>query len=240
MRLSCINRYFFILASFLLIAGCKKKELPPPDLLQVFSGDSQCCESGSFCKDLVVVEVLSAPAERNLGRSPKRHSLQGIKLKVTPLTEGAHAEPSEGVSDAGGDFRVRLKSAPFFGDQYFRVECVDNPNVKPLLLHLLSGVKVTGDKQEIHAGGSPKQPITITLTDGTGKPTPNVPVFFSLKSGDSDAKITSSQTSTDGNGQISVSISTPGGETGKYEILAEIGTEDSRTRGLVLTVMAVS
>ncbi|MBR6373807.1 MAG: Na/Pi symporter [Victivallales bacterium] len=240
MRLFPKSRYLFILVSFLLIAGCKKKELPPPDLLQVFSGDSQTCEAGGYCKDMTVVEVMSAPAERNLGRSPKRHSLQGIKLKVTPLTPGASAEPSEGISDAGGDFRIRLKSAPFFGDQYFRVECIDNPDVKPLLLHLLSGVKVSGDMQEVSAGKSPKEPITITLTDGQGKPAPNVPVFFSLKSGDSDAKITAEHSTTDEKGRISFSISTPSGVTGKYEVLAEIGTGDNRTRGLVLTVMAVS
>ncbi len=224
-----------------LILGCRdgKKEKLVPGQLQVFSGNAQTCVAGGVCDDMLNVEVLSTQTKGAFGRLSKRKEVPNVKLRIVPLTPGSSAEPAEGVSDAGGNFRARLKCAPVFGDQYFRVECVDYPEVKPLMVHALSGVTITGNNQEVRAGKKLDEPITLTLTDGAGKPAAGVPVFFSLKSGNSKAKVVAEKSVTDKDGKISVSVVTHKGVTGKYEVLAEIGSDKNNIRAVVLTVMAI-
>lgn len=222
------------LLQVLLLSGCGKNEERIAELIKMQAGDAQNAMAGSECKDGVIV-LVQGPM-----RGSKRLPAVGVNVKITPMESGAQVEPSEGVTDAGGNFHCRLKLAKKFGDQYFKVECPDFPEVKPYYLYAVAGVTVSGSMQETTAGDDLLEPVQLTITDENGIPTPNVPVFFTLKSGNSAAKISNARTVTDAQGHVSVNLKTAEGYTGKYEIMAEVGEGERRTRGIVIKAMAIS
>lgn len=223
-----------------LLSGCGNNEDHSPDLIQIRGGASQTCQPGKQCPEPLIVEVLGSVRKGFLGGKGKRQPAVGVKVKVTPMTEGAIAEPVSGTSDKGGNFRCNLTLAPKFGDQYFKVECPDFDAVKPVFVHAIAGVSISGASQQTIAGDELLNPIQVKVTDDKGSPAPNIPVFFSMKSGASGAKLSNHRVVTDNNGQAAVMLRTADGYTGKYEIMAEIGDGAQRTRGIIIKELAIS
>lgn len=223
-----------------MLCGCSFSEEHIAEVIEINQGNSQTAHPGQICEKELVVQ-LQGPERRGLfGGAGKRYPAVGIKVQVTPVTENAEVVNGEGVTDAGGNFRCELKLAKTFGDQYFRVDCIDFPDVKPVYVHAISGITITGDSQEVIAGDETSKPIQINVTDDDGVPAADVPVFFTLKSGDSKAKISAYRVLTDRNGNASIGFRTADGYTGRYEILAEVGEKGHQTRGIVINVLAMS
>lgn len=219
-----------ILAFALLLAGCGRTEYHHPQELTIIGGESQTCIAGEECQEMLNIRVLSS----------RERPAVGVKVRVTSMLDGAVATPDEGTSDSGGNFRCRLRLAKKFGDQYFKVECPDFGDVKPIYVHAIAGVTVMGNNQETNAGDGLVNPIRITVTDEEGKVKAGVPVFFSFKSAPRGASLTSHRLETDDNGNVNLGLQTAKGVTAKYEIIAEVGDGNARTRGIVIQALAIS
>lgn len=225
--------------SIILLSSCSRNEERTADVISVAHGNSQTALAGTECPRELMLLVQGPPRRGLLGVSKRRQAV-GIAVKITPMTEGAAVLPDSGVTDLGGNFRCRLKLADAFGDQYFRVECPDFPEIEPLYVHAVSGVTVSGDSQETIAGRGLDKPIELLVSGADGLGMPDVPVFFSLKSGSKRAKLSAARAVTDKDGRVSVDIVTADDYTGKYEILAEVGEGSWQTRGIVIRALAIS
>ncbi|MBR0459648.1 MAG: Na/Pi symporter [Victivallales bacterium] len=225
--------------SFVLV-GCRPSREHTPDHLVIREGVAPMAQPGAECEEPLVVEVLGALRKGALGGQGHRPPAEGVRVRVEAVTQGASAEPSEGETDGGGKFVCRLKLARRFGDQYFKISCPGFDNVNPVFVHAVAGVHVEGAMQETVAGDVLLHPIRISLKDEDGAPMTGVSVFFSLKSGPTEAKLTSTHVLTDGNGVASVGFRTAESYTGKYEILAEIGEDEKQTRAIVIPELGVS
>ncbi len=237
--------WLFYISGIMLFSGCSGTIETEADKLEIKSGDNQTGRLGADCSKAVVVEVLG-PKHRGLfGGAGSRHPVPGVKVRfepVDPNTGLAVTGPSEVTTDKGGYARATVALGQIFGDQYLRVFVVDDPSITETL-RFIAGVEKGGDKQETVAGRTLARPLILTITDVDGQPVPGVPVHFTLVKGPGkDGKLTGVQEKTDSRGMITANIETDPGETGKYEILAEIADPASgrSVRGIKFTVMALN
>ncbi len=239
------HRFSWLLASFLVFAlcfftGCGSVEEKTPDVITVMDGASQTAKAGEACEEELHIIVKGAKRRGKLGGAVNRHPAVGVKVRVTSTTEGAFAEPAEGTTDMGGSFRCKLHLAKQFGDQYFVIECPDFPDVKPFYVHTVAGVTIKGENQETIAGDDLPEPIQLLITDAEGKPLPNMPVNFKIASGSDKAKLSSARVVSDATGHASVGLHTDADFTGAYEVIAEVGEDGLRTRGIQIRVLAIN
>ena len=222
------------------LAGCGRNEESVAEQIRVAHGDSQTALAGAECPMELMILVQGPQRRGYLGGDGKRRPSVGVAVKITPMTPGAEALPDVGKTDAGGNFRCRLKLAKHFGDQYFKVECTDFPDVRPIFVHAVSGVTVIGDSQETLAGDGLPKAVQLFVSGADGKGLEGVPVFFSMKSGSPNAKLSTAHAITDDSGHVTVDLVTAPDYTGKYEILAEVGEGEMQTRGIVIRELAIS
>ncbi|MBQ6474367.1 MAG: Na/Pi symporter [Victivallales bacterium] len=231
--------FLLLTLGLLLCAGCSQPEDHIAAQLRIRSGDCQMAAPGTECPAPLVVEVLG-PVRRSWAGAGHRRPAVGVTVRIEPLTADAQAIPQEAKTDIDGRVRLKLNLAPRFGDQYFQVSCPDVPTVQPVCVHAVAGVSIEGALQETVAGDHLLSPILVHLKNVDGSPLADQPVFFALKSGPSDAKLTAERVLTDKNGIASVNLQTVPGYTGKYEISADVGDGELRARGLIIPVLAMS
>ena len=224
--------YFSLVFVFLCLSGCSDRRDLAPGKLQVFSGGEQLAGCGEKCELPLMVGVIAQ------GSGSK--TVKGIRLRMLPDEKGGEVEPVETRTDEGGKAAFSVTLAKSFGDQYFTVTAPDYPSVEPLYVHFVAGVKVSNARQEAIAGERLAHPMGVTITNEEGKPLVDIPVFFSLKSGDKNARLSGHRVLTDANGTATVDFQTTDNFTGKYEILAEIGEGQYQTRGIVIEQLAIS
>jgi len=228
----------------LLTAGCIPSEERVPSVITVRSGAGQTALPGSVCEQKVVIEVLGPPRHSHLGAPTQRRPAAGVRVQVEPVypDSGATMEPAIGPTDKGGFFRATLHVGHALGDQYFKVTCLDFPEVKPVFFHVVNGLQVMGDNQETLAGDELPAPIQLRVMDENLRPLAGVPVFFTPISGAAKAKLSARRVLTNEEGLATTLFESAEGYTGKYEILAEIGDSKSpyRSRGVVIRALAIS
>ena len=105
-----------------LMVGCGNVEEKTPDVISVMDGASQTAKAGEVCEEELLVLVRGAKRRGKLGGAVNRHPAVGVKIRVLSTSDGAFAEPSEGLTDKGGNFRCKLHLARQFGDQYFVID----------------------------------------------------------------------------------------------------------------------
>ena len=218
----------FLLTSIVLLSGCGRSEFHHPQELIIISGDSQTGNAGEKCEKPLCIRVLNAK-----GRPAVK-----VKVRITSMRDDTVV--AEGESDSGGNFQCPLHLAKEFGDQYFKVACPEFSDVKPIYVHAIAGITVSGNDQETNAGDELKYPIRITVTDKEGNVKAGVPVFFSFKTAPNGASLTSHREITNADGIVNLNLQTPKGITAKYEIIAEVGEGNERTRGIVIRALAFS
>ncbi len=223
-----------------LMVGCGNVEEKTPDVISVMDGASQTAKAGEMCEEELLVLVRGAKRRGKLGGAVNRHPAVGVKVRIFSSSTGAFAEPSEGLTDKGGNFRCKLHLARQFGDQYFVIDCPDFPDVKPFYVHTVAGVTIKGANQETIAGDDLPEPIQLLITDEEGKPIANMPVNFKISKGSEKAKLSSARVISDATGHASVGLHTDADFTGAYEVIAEVGEEGARTRGISIRVLAIN
>ena len=222
------------------MVGCGNVEEKTPDVISVMDGASQTAKAGEVCEEELLVLVRGAKRRGKLGGAVNRHPAVGVKVRVASTSDGAFAEPSEGLTDKGGNFRCKLHLARQFGDQYFVIDCPDFPEVRPFYVHTVAGVTIKGDNQETIAGDDLPEPIQLLITDSEGKPIADMPVNFKIAKGSEKAKLSSARVISDATGHASVGLHTDADFTGAYEVIAEVGEEGARTRGISIRVLAIN
>ena len=241
MKIRCAT-IALILVAFMAcsLVGCGHVEEKTPDVISVMDGASQTAQAGECCEDELHIMVRGAKRRGKFGGKISRHPAVGVKVRVVSSTEGAFAEPATGETDRGGNFRCKLHLARKFGDQYFVIDCPDYPDVKPIYVHTVAGVTIKGNLQETIAGDDLPEPIQILITDADGKPIADMPVNFRISSGSRAARLSSARVISDQTGHASVSLHTDADYTGAYEVIAEVGEDNERTRGVTIKILAIN
>lgn len=226
-----------VLLSLLVMTGCGERTEHTASQLIIRSGAGQIGASGMYASVPLVVEVQGPPRRGASLAASRRLPAQGVKVLVEPLhpAGGAQAHPREAMTDAAGTVRSQLLFGRDDGDHYYRVSCPDFELVAPLTFHIASGIKVSGGNQQAFAGDELPSPITLQVGDDE-RPQAGCPVYFRLTGGGQKAKLSLTSGVTNASGQITTQLQTAEGYTGKYEIMAEIG---SATRPGVYTHRAI-
>lgn len=234
-----------ILLSLLALTGCGEQAEHTANQLLIRSGAGQIGISGTSASAPLVIEVLGPPRRRASLAASRRQPAQGVKVLVEPLypAGGAQAHPREDVTDVAGTVRCQLTFGQQDGDHYYRISCPDFESVPPLTFHIASGVNIIGGNQQTFAGDELPAPITLQVGQDNN-PVVGCPVYFRLTPGLGKAKLSVTSGVTNASGQIATQLQTAEGYTGKYEIMAEIGSASKpgvyTHRAIPIQAMALS
>lgn len=248
---------FLLACSLLFLAtGCNREPEKTAANIIVRSGSGQCGLQNTELQKPLTIEVTGPKRSGSLGGTSVSPA-QDVAIKVEALRSSdfsSVAVPAQGKTDVAGIFRCKLKLGKEFGDQYFRVSCPDFPDVKPVLVHAVSGVQIKNAGQEVMAGDALDEPIVITLHqfDGeTTKPVPGIPVYIRQASG-KKAKLSLTQGVSDQNGEVKLDVTTAKGFTGASDFIVEVGDgyqyldgknsarQEFRSRGVPVRVLSLS
>lgn len=244
LKRSLLSLNVLSLSLLFFMSGCgpSPKGLEPDKIVSVTS-ETQHGTPGSLIRKSVRVEVLSKPRAGFFGGTGEPFPVAGTKLIVTPVDSatGIKALPSEGVTDAGGNFECDVQLGPAFGDHYLDIACEETPEIRKRI-RFISGVTVENAKQEVSAGEILPKPIRIILTGTGGQPLANEPVYFTLsKQPGKNGRLSKNLVKTDTNGVAEVGLKTDDSATGVYEVRAEIADPKSGlfTRPFFIQSMAL-
>ena len=244
------------LTLLLLLCGCGQQPERTAAKLVVRSGNGQSGLPNAELQEPLVIEVNGPKRTGQLGGTSVSPA-QDVAIRVETLRASdfsAIAEPTEGRTDAAGTFRCRIRLGRDFGDQYFRISCPDFPDVKPILVHAVSGVEIRNGGQEVMAGDSLDEPIVIALRQADGdslRPVPGIPVYIKQASG-KKARLSTTVAHSDDNGEVRFDVTTASGYTGASTFIVEVGDgfqyrgdhavpqQQFRSRGIPVRILSLS
>ncbi len=209
----------------LVFTGCDRRPrgLEPAKIVSI-TPETQIGGTGETLVKNVRVELLSNVIPGMLGGKGEPHSLAGFRLMAAPVDaeSGLKATPSEGVTDAGGNFEFSVTLGNRFGDQYLDVFCADAPEIRKRL-RFVAGAVIENDRQEVAAGDALAKPFRVRLTGPDQKPLTDVPVYFTLSRQPGKAgRLSKNMALTDSGGVAEVGLKTDSRATGNYEINVEV------------------
>lgn len=210
----------------LLLSGCGRAQNLPPDHLVVLQGEEQCLLPGEKSKRIIVrLEYANGKPASDI---PLEVKAPDLKIDRT-----------SGRTDAGGIFEFSAVTGRRTGDNLMTVTAPGHPQVKPLTLRLVNGLRLTGSGQEGYAGKTLKDPLTILITDGNAKPLAGIPVFVT-PAPECRAQVTQDVQKTDGSGQVSANVRLPG-ITGRCAFQIEVSPHafDNPVRSLRAVAMSL-
>jgi len=241
-----IHYLFALLSLLILSAGCgQSEETKAVDRITVVKGDNQCGMPGELCKDELVIELLSPVIKGFLGGKGERYPVKGVKVLFVPLDgSDSQAVPGEAVSDEGGGVRVKLKAGKNIGDQYLKIIPVGFEKVTKTI-RIISGVSITGAKQESSVDSPLTNPLEMTIYNMQGNPVKGARVYFHIANspeiGKSSAACTPSSVLTDDSGRAKTEVMI-GAKTGIYTVTAEVIDKKSGifVRGIEIQEMGIN
>lgn len=213
----------------LMNSGCDDgHESFPVDRVKVRQGDEQCALPGERFPLKVRVEA-EGPLRRGLFSS-SRPPAAGRKLRLRTLPGSElRFESEELATDAGGSAVFEVRAGKKTGDQYLQVVPEDDPG-KSITLRFISGMSVSGDRQQAGAGRTAEEPVVVHLTRPDGKPAVNVPVYFAFTpSSDGEpigASVRPEKALTDARGNASAMVRA-GEKTGVYNLSVEVSDPEN-------------
>ncbi len=243
-RLILVRLLFFVCLP-LVLGGCHSKPETEVAQLLVKSGADQCGLPGAECPRQLVVEVLGPRRRGLLGGKGWAHPVPKVRVRFAP------ADPADGLevagapevlTDAAGMARVTVRLGKKFGDQYLKITLPDVPGLTRTV-RFISGIQISGNKQETLAGDDLHTPITVSVMDENGDPVQGVPVYFTLvHAPGKKGKLEVLQPVTDADGNAFTQLKTDPRATGRYDILAEVSDPSRKiwTRGVRLTALALN
>lgn len=184
---------FTVLCGLLLIlAGCAQGAAPKPERLSAdkyASGDNQAAFQGETLEFPFQV-VLEGPVEPGMfGGAGERRVVQDATVRFeveNPLTGACFVENNdaslEKQTDAGGAAYARLKLGAWCGDVWVIASTPEYPNIKPVRLRAISGVKRIGEDLETVTDGVIDE-IGVALHNPDGTPAEGIEVFFRVEGG---------------------------------------------------------
>jgi len=233
-----------LVLALILSGGCQPTAETVVAKIRVRQGAQQLGQPGQKCEVPLQIEVLGPERRGALGGKARRAPIPGVRVVASPASadSGLAVASPEGTSDAAGSVRFPITLGKTTGDQYVTVHCPDFPDVAPIIVRFISGVTVKGGSQEIAAGDSLPESVRIHVTDSTGSPLTNVPVFFHLATAGTKAKLSNERTTTDENGVAAVNLKTDPQRTGRYDIIAEVSDPEHglAVRGIPIAVLAMN
>ena len=228
------------LAAVFLLCGCGDSAPVELDELSVFQGGEQCALPGEEVSKPLYI-LASGKASEGILSSGERPPSSGQKIRFE-AAEGSDlsVNPAMAESDAGGLVKVSVKAGRTVGDQYLKVIPESAPE-KALLVRFITGLRISGGEQEIHAGERSAKPLSVTAVNSDGSPAAGVPVFFRLvntPAGGSDASLSTVSARTNARGEASTTV-IMGDATGKYEINVEVAGRNA-TRGILVKELGIN
>ena len=230
MKLKYLLAVLCVAAGVCFCCGCNDREAREVRKVTAVRGGGQCAMPGEKYTDFLQVRVDGADGEPLAGEKVRFVPQPGSELKV---------EPAEAVSDAGGIVMTHVTAGKQVGDLYLNVIPESKPE-RAAVVRFVSGVALTGTRQEAHAGTVLPEPISVRVVDASGKPAPNAKVFFSLagEPQGGGAKLTKTSTVTNSEG-VADSGMIVGSKTGKYKVSIDV-TGPASFRPLVVDVMGLN
>jgi Na/Pi-cotransporter len=211
--------------------------------IKVVGGD-QCAPPNSECPKPLIIELLGPVKKGMLGGKGSVAPVPQVKVSFQVLPgSDLTVECDNPVSDHGGSVKAKIKTGSKIGDQYFKIIPEGFPKAAKTV-RVISGISVSGAKQEVFAGSTLPKPLSVTVYDKTGKPAGRVPVFFRVASTPgkkAKLKCTPSSTITNANG-VASTVCAMGDKTGTYKILVEVADPERgiQARGIVVKEMVMN
>ncbi len=206
-----LTRVVLVCALSLLAVSCNRAASPHPERLvpdKYASGDGQADFQGETLRYPFQV-VLEGPVEPGLlGGKGGRHPVPNARLRFeveNPQTEARFVD-NEGMAyetrtDAGGAALARLRLGQWCGDVWIIASTPDHPEVKPIRLRAVSGVRRIGGDLETTTHGVIEE-IGLELRNADGAPAQGVEVFFSVEGGaGSDSSVGETRVISDAQGR---------------------------------------
>jgi len=220
-----LKTIFYIGAGLLilLLPACSNNTEQVVDRINLIQGDKQCAPPNAECKTEIRLELLGPPRTGVLG-GVNRYPVAGTRIRVEPIAGcDLVITPVNEVSDPGGMVKLKVRTGKNLGDQYFKVIPELYPE-KAKKIRIISGIEISGNKQEAYSSKSLPKPISIKVFDQAGKPAPGASVYFHIISSP-DKKVRAAclpgEVITDQDG-IAETKCKVGRKTGEYKILVEV------------------
>ncbi len=207
--------------ALMLITGCSDQTSKTIDKIEIKEGAEQCTLPGQEFDLPLRLELLGPQEPGLLGGKGTRAPVANVTLHFVPI-DGSDltVTPPSVESDAGGMVRVKVRAGEKTGDQYLKV-IPDGQEKKAVTLRFITGMKITGDRQERQAGTTSNEPISVQLMKADGTPAVGIPVKFTFganaEGARTKAKLSHPQAFTDEHGVASTQV-TMGEKTGVYQL----------------------
>ncbi len=216
------------------------------DQIKIVQGDKQCALHESYCKDQLVVEVFGPLRKGLLGGEGERNPLKNVKVLFEASGnkgEGASIECENPFTDHGGVVRAKIKTGAITGDNYIKVYPEGNPSIS-VTARIISGVAISGAKQQAHTDEFVKNPVTVTIQGNNSELLSDVPVYYQLVSAPEDKSRAGCKppfvlTDTKGEAKTEFKV---GSATGIYKVTAEISdpARNIALRGIEISEMGLN
>ncbi|NOY75135.1 MAG: hypothetical protein GXP32_05005, partial [Kiritimatiellaeota bacterium] len=226
-----------------LLSGCDDASSGEVKSVKVKGGE-QCAPPNSECAKPLIIELLGPVKKGMLGGKGSVAPVSNVKVSFQTLPgSDLTVECDNPVSDHGGNVKATIKTGSKIGDQYLKIIPEGFPKAAKTI-RIISGVSVGGAGQEVFAGATLPEPVSVTVYDKAGKPAANVPVFFRVASTPgkkAKLKFKPSSTITNAEG-VATTVCTLGEKTGTYKILIEVADPERgiQARGIVIEEMAMN
>ncbi len=225
----------YIVAGLLLLLlmglpGCEGGTPPVPAKLSLdkhASGDGQAAFQGETLTRPFQV-VVEGPVEPGLlgGKGSRRSAPNAlVRFEVeNPATGAVFTESDasfhETRTDAGGAASARLRLGDWCGDVWVTALTPEHPEIKPVRLRAVSGVRRIGEDLETITGGILDE-IGVVLRNVDGSPAEGVEVYFRTEGGEGDASVKQTRVVSDAEGRA-VTAWTVGASVKRYFCAVQI------------------
>ncbi len=241
------NKFIKVLSLIICLSplfyGCNNSVDNYPDKIISSSGNEQCVPPGTALPDKLTVQILGPNKKGLLGGKGSRKPVKNVEVNFYISGNNTNLTFPNGcsaITDAGGFASVSAIIGKTLGDIYVKAAFKDkNGKEKATLFRLISGIKISGNEQEVLAGHTCSKPLVIKVFDKEGNPATDAEVFFSTGKHSSGTKLSEKHVQTDKNG-IAKTFVTVGKKTKTVDISAEVINNGKTYRSLHFSVMGLN
>jgi len=239
-RIACL-----VLLGSLLLNSCSKYSESKPDKIIIEAGDMQCVPPGTVLSKKLVIEVLGMQQKGLLGGKGTRNPVQNVEVTFSVSGSNTNIWFPDGnrfATDPGGRAAATVAVGDTLGDMYVTASFTrDDGTSKSVSFRVISGLEISGNKQEILSAHTSKSPLGVTVYDREGKTIQGADVYFHVEGGSKVATLSKSQVKTDETGIAEVYV-TAGDNTKTIKISAEVVNGDKQVsyRGIMFEAMGLN